>query len=51
MEGLREAGYADAEVAEVVANVALNVLTNYFDRVAETEIGFPRVDPELERSA
>ena len=50
VEGLRGAGYADAEVAEVVANVALNVLTNHLDRVAETEIDFPRADPELERS-
>ncbi|GAA4428299.1 carboxymuconolactone decarboxylase family protein [Bremerella cremea] len=40
----REAGYDDAAVAEVVAHVALNVLTNYFNSVAETEVDFPQVD-------
>jgi uncharacterized peroxidase-related enzyme len=37
---VREAGYSDAEVAEIVANVALNVFTNYFNLVAETETDF-----------
>ncbi|MDX1578630.1 MAG: peroxidase-related enzyme [Gemmatimonadota bacterium] len=39
----RAAGITDAEIAEVVANVALNVLTNYFNRLAETEVDFPAV--------
>jgi uncharacterized peroxidase-related enzyme len=33
----------DAEITEVIANVALNVFTNYFNLVAQTEIDFPRV--------
>jgi uncharacterized peroxidase-related enzyme len=37
---VREAGYSDAEVAEIVANVALNVFTNYFNLVAGTENDF-----------
>ncbi len=40
---VREAGFGDGEIAEIVANVALNVLTNYFNKVAETEIDFPVV--------
>jgi len=40
---LREAGYSDAEIAEIVANVALNVYTNYFNLVMQTEVDFPRV--------
>lgn len=32
-------------LAEVVANVALNVFTNYFNHVAETDIDFPKVEP------
>lgn len=40
---IRKAGFSDAEIAELVAHVALNVFTNYFNRVAQTEIDFPRV--------
>jgi uncharacterized peroxidase-related enzyme len=36
----RAAGISNGEIAEVVANVALNVLTNYFNHVAQTEIDF-----------
>lgn len=39
---VREAGYGDAEIAEVVAHVGLNVFTNYFNNVARTPIDFPR---------
>jgi len=39
---VRDAGYGDAEIAEVVAHVALNVFTNYFNNVAGTAIDFPR---------
>jgi AhpD family alkylhydroperoxidase len=30
LAAVRDAGYGDAEIAEVVAHVALNVFTNYF---------------------
>jgi alkylhydroperoxidase family enzyme len=40
---LREAGFDDAEITEIVADVALNIFTNYFNLVAGTEIDFPRV--------
>jgi uncharacterized peroxidase-related enzyme len=39
---VRAAGYGDAEVAEVVAHVALNVFTNYFNNVAGTTVDFPK---------
>jgi len=39
---VRQAGYGDAEIAEIVGHVALNVLTNYFNTVAQTEVDFPR---------
>ena len=42
VEAVRAAGYGDAEIAEVVAHVALNVFTNYFNNVAGTAIDFPR---------
>ena len=37
------AGYTDGEIAEIVAHVALNVFTNYFNRAAQTDIDFPLV--------
>ncbi|MGB7292844.1 MAG: carboxymuconolactone decarboxylase family protein [Thermodesulfobacteriota bacterium] len=40
---VREAGYSEGEISEIIANVALNVFTNYFNQVAQTEIDFPRV--------
>lgn len=43
LEEVRSAGYDEGGVAEIVANVALNLFTNYFNHVADTEIDFPRV--------
>ena len=43
----RDAGVSDAEITEVVANTALNLFTNYFNHVAETEVDFPKAE-ELE---
>lgn len=40
---VRHAGYNDAEVSEIIANVALNIFTNYFNEAANTEIDFPKV--------
>lgn len=41
LAAVRNAGFGDAAIAEVVANVALNLFTNYFNHVAGTEIDFP----------
>jgi uncharacterized peroxidase-related enzyme len=43
----REAGIDDGLMLEIVANVALNTLTNYTNRLADTEIDFPVVQVEL----
>jgi uncharacterized peroxidase-related enzyme len=43
VEEVRRAGYTDGEIAEIVANVVLNIFTNYFNHVAETEVDFPLV--------
>lgn len=40
---LRQAGFGDGEITEIIALVALNTLTNYFNHVAEPEIDFPLV--------
>jgi uncharacterized peroxidase-related enzyme len=41
---VRDAGYSDAEIVEIVAHVALNTLTNYVNEVLGTEIDFPVVE-------
>lgn len=46
VQRVRMAGYSDGEVGEIVANVALNIFTNYFNHVAGTEVDFPAA-PEL----
>lgn len=46
VQKVRDAGYTDGEIAEIVANVAINIFTNYFNHVADTEVDFPTA-PEL----
>jgi uncharacterized peroxidase-related enzyme len=40
---VRDAGYNDAQIVEIVALVAENTFTNYLNEVAKTEIDFPVV--------
>jgi uncharacterized peroxidase-related enzyme len=44
VQAVRAAGVNDAEIAETVAAVALNIFTNYFNHVAGTDIDFPVVE-------
>jgi uncharacterized peroxidase-related enzyme len=43
LEAVRRAGFDNAAIAEVVANAALHVFTNSFNRMAGTVLGFPAV--------
>ncbi len=43
IEAVRNAGYSDGEIAEIIAEVGLHVFTNYFNTVVKTEVDFPRV--------
>ncbi len=40
---VRSAGFSDGEVAEIIAHVALNVFTNYFNVATDVDIDFPKV--------
>lgn len=40
----RNGGLDDARIVEVIAHVALNVMTNFTNNVAQTDIDFPVVD-------
>ncbi|NDL60958.1 carboxymuconolactone decarboxylase family protein [Phytoactinopolyspora sp. XMNu-373] len=39
----REGGLSDGDVTEVIAHVALNVFTNYFNKAADVDIDWPVV--------
>lgn len=43
LDAARAAGVSDEEIAETIGLVALNVLTNYFNKAADVELDFPRV--------
>jgi uncharacterized peroxidase-related enzyme len=43
VQNIKSAGLSDGEVGEIVAHVALNILTNYFNNTANTDNDFPVV--------
>lgn len=43
LEDVREAGYSNEEIVEMVAHIALNTFTNYMNNICRTEIDFPLV--------
>ena len=42
-EAVRQAGFGEGEIAEIIAHVALNIFTNYFNLAAATEVDFPKI--------
>ena len=40
---LREAGYEDEHIVEILAHVALNIFTNYVNVALEVPLDFPKV--------
>jgi len=51
VEMVREAGFTDEELVEIVAHVGMNTLTNYFNEAFKTEVDFPLVQTEKVRKA
>ncbi|HEV8662188.1 MAG TPA: hypothetical protein VGT06_03455 [Candidatus Methylomirabilis sp.] len=39
--GMATAGFSDGAVAEIIAGVVQKISTDYFTRVAQTEVDFP----------
>lgn len=44
IDAVRAAGFTDAQVIELIANVAINMLSNFANNVAQTDIDFPVVE-------
>lgn len=49
VDTVRNAGFTDGEITEIIAHVALNIFTNYFNNTTDVEIDFPKI--ELRKSA
>ena len=43
VQALRDAGFGDGEVVEIVTHIGVNLFTNYFNHIVDTEIDFPVV--------
>lgn len=43
LDSARKAGLSDELIIEIIANISLNVLTNYVNRIAGTSVDFPHV--------
>lgn len=42
-QAVKDLGFSDGEISEIIASIALNIFTNYFNLIASTDIDFPRV--------
>lgn len=51
LQALRDAGYGDGEIVEIIAHVGVNIFTNYFNHIAQTEIDFPLVSTAALKAA
>jgi uncharacterized peroxidase-related enzyme len=51
IKAVRDAGYSDEEIVEMIAHIGLNLFTNYFNHIAETEIDFPLVNTAAKAAA
>jgi len=48
---VRASGFSDGEIVEIIAHIAINILTNYFNLISGTEVDFPIVDVGPGRAA
>lgn len=44
LDQMRDAGYSDAEIVEVITHVGLNIMTNILGKASRVEIDFPTVE-------
>lgn len=45
---VREAGYGDAEIVEIITHVGMNILTNLIGKASQVDIDFPKVSLQAE---
>jgi alkylhydroperoxidase family enzyme len=49
IEAVRQAGYDNAELVEIIVHVGMNLLTNILGKASRVEIDFPKV--QLQQAA
>lgn len=47
-DAVREAGYGDAEIVEIITHVGMNILTNLIGKASRVDIDFPKVSLQAE---
>jgi len=45
VQAVREAGFSDGEIVEIVASVVVGCFTNFLNNVADTTLDIPRAEP------
>ena len=45
LAAVRDAGFGDTEIVEIVASVVLGCFTNFLNNVADTELDIPKAEP------
>ncbi len=50
-DAVRQAGFSDGEIVEIIGHVAVNIFTNYFNNINQTEVDFPKVAAARENAA
>ncbi|MBI5865764.1 MAG: carboxymuconolactone decarboxylase family protein [Planctomycetes bacterium] len=45
LRAVRQAGFGDAEIVEIVASVVVGCFTNFLNNVADTELDIPKAEP------
>ena len=43
LAAVRQAGFSDGQIVEIIAVTCMNIFTNYFNHIADTEVDFPLV--------
>ena len=42
VDAVKNAGYSEGAIAEIIAHTALNIFTNYFNNTAGVKVDFPQ---------
>lgn len=50
LAAVRDAGFGDTEIVEIVASVALGCFTNFLNNVADTDLDIPKAEPVVARA-
>ncbi len=45
LEAVKQAGFSDEEIVEIVASVVLGCFTNFLNNLADTELDIPKAEP------